>query len=217
MILRNDLDLSKHPGILEKISKTKTIVEALPEKSFAKLVETESSQGIVGVVKGNALKNINKTDKLIIALDGISDPGNLGTIIRTSYWFGVSSIILGKGSADPYNSKVLRSSQGAIFHVNINEDLELTVELKKLREEGYSVYLFTLNAERSLSQIVQSAEPVQSVKSGKSVIVFGSEAHGISESILNAGYTKVKVEGFSLCESLNVAVTCGIALYEFKK
>jgi RNA methyltransferase, TrmH family len=160
---------------------------------------------------GKLKQIVKRNEGLIIALDGINDPGNLGTIIRTAYWFGVNTIILGKGSTDPYNSKVLRSSQGAVFHINITEDVSLAEELRKLQEERYSVYLFTLNAEESLSQIVQSG------KSDKSVLVFGSEAHGISEEIMKGDYKKVKVKGYSDCESLNVAVTCGIALYEFRK
>ncbi|HMQ81086.1 MAG TPA: TrmH family RNA methyltransferase, partial [Ignavibacteria bacterium] len=90
-------------------------------------------------------------------------------------------------------------------------DAELAAELKKLESKGYSVYLFTLDTERSLSQISESG------KSGKSVLVFGSEAHGISKEILDMGFEKVKIEGYSASESLNVAISTGIALYEFKQ
>lgn len=211
IILRNDVDLQGHTAILEKIAQNKTIVEPLPEKLFNKLVDTESSQGIVGVVSRPETKITNSPGDLIIALDKVSDPGNLGTIIRTSYWFGVDQILLSEGSADPYNPKVVRSTQGGIFHTNITEDAELAVELKKLESKGYAVYLFTLDAERSLSQITQSA------KSIKSVIVFGSEAHGISKEIVDTGFEKVKIEGYSASESLNVAISAGIALYEFKQ
>src|SRR5688572_8106597 len=86
IILRNDMDLSSHPKILERISQNKTIVEALPEKSFNKLIETESSQGIIGVVVKPKAKTNTEAGKAIIALDKINDPGNLGTIIRTAYW-----------------------------------------------------------------------------------------------------------------------------------
>lgn len=211
IILRNDVDLQGHTAILEKIAQNKTIVEPLPEKLFNKLVDTESSQGIVGVVSRPEISKTNSQGDLIIALDKVSDPGNLGTIIRTAYWFGVDQILLSEGSADPYNPKVVRSTQGGIFHTNITEDAELAVELKKLESKGYTVYLFTLDAEIALSQITQSA------KSDKSVIVFGSEAHGISKEIVDTGFGKVKIEGYSASESLNVAISAGIALYEFKQ
>ncbi len=211
IILRNDVDLQGHTAILEKIAQNKTIVEPLPEKLFNKLTDTESSQGIVGVVNRPELTKTNSPGDLIIALDKVSDPGNLGTIIRTAYWFGVDQILLSEGSADPYNPKVVRSTQGGIFHTNITEDADLAVELKKLESKGYSVYLFTLDAEMSLSQTSKSSE------SGKSVLVFGSEAHGISKEIMDMGFEKVKIEGYSASESLNVAISAGIALYEFKQ
>lgn len=211
IILRNDVDLQGHTAILEKIAQNKTIVEPLPEKLFNKLVDTESSQGIVGVVKRPDFKKANSNSELIIALDKVSDPGNLGTIIRTAYWFGVDQILLSEGCADPYNPKVVRSTQGGIFHCSITEDADLAVDLKKLETKGYSVYLFTLDSERSLSQISKSSE------SGKSVLVFGSEAHGISNEIIEQGFEKVKIEGYSESESLNVAISAGIAMYEFKQ
>jgi len=211
IILRDGVDLQGHTAILEKLAANKTIVEPLPERSFNKLTDTESSQGIVGVVAHPKIKAGSGHGDIIIALDRVSDPGNLGTIIRTAYWFGVKNIILSKECADPYNPKVIRSTQGGIFHLNITEDSDLISELKKYRSGGYSVYLFTLDAEKSLSQISKSGE------SGKSVLVFGSEAHGISIEIIEQGFEKLKIEGYSASESLNVAVSAGIAMYEFTK
>jgi len=211
IILRSDVDLQGYPAILQKLAANKTIVEPLPEKSFNKLTDTESSQGIVGVVAHPKQKAGAEPGNIVLALDRVSDPGNLGTIIRTAYWFGVKNILLSKDCADPYNPKVIRSTQGGIFHLNITEDSELTVELKKYQSGGYSVYLFTLDAEKSLSQINKSSE------SSKSLLVFGSEAHGISKEIIEQGFEKVKIEGYSSSESLNVAISAGIALYEFKK
>jgi RNA methyltransferase, TrmH family len=199
------------------ISKTKTIVEPLPVKSFNKLTDTESSQGIVGVVSKPAQQKDDSSENLVIALDTVNDPGNLGTIIRTAYWFGVKTILLSKGSADPYNPKVIRSTQGGIFHTNIIEDVDLKGKLNEYKNAGYNIFLFTLNASSSLSQILRSDESDKSDKSKKSVIVFGSESHGISEELLNEDFTHVKIDGYSDCESLNVAMAAGIALYSFKK
>lgn len=208
------MNLQSHTAILEKIAKNKTIVEPLPEKLFNKLTDTESSQGIVGVVKHPKVKQGGKEPGIILALDKINDPGNLGTIIRTAYWFGVPEILLSSNSADPYNPKVIRATQGGIFHTQIFEDADLLSEFKKLKANGYEIYLFTLDAKQTLSQILKSDK---SDKSDKSVIVFGSEAHGISEELLNADFEKVKIEGYSGSESLNVAIAAGIALYEFRK
>jgi len=122
----------------------------------------------------------------------------------------VKTILLSKGSADPYNPKVIRSTQGGIFHTNIIEDADLKSKLNEYKNSGYNVFLFTLNADSSLSQILKSD------KSDKSVIVFGSESHGISGELLNNDFTKVKIEGYSDCESLNVAIAAGIVLYSLK-
>ncbi len=211
IILRNDVDLSSHPEILEKISRNKTKVEALPEKSFNKLVETESSQGIIGVVSNPKTKAGAASGGLLIALDRISDPGNLGTIIRTAYWFNAGAILLSEGSADVYNSKVLRSSQGAVFHSSIIEDVNLGEKLADLKKKGHTIYLFTLDAVKNLDETGSLSQ------SDKPVLVFGSEAHGLQPELLNGDFEKVKIRGFSECESLNVAISCGIGLYHFSR
>lgn len=208
IVLREGVDLQGHSEILEKISQNKTIVEPLPEKQFNKLTETESSQGIIGVVKRPAAGSTKAGGKIIIALDKVSDPGNMGTILRTAYWFGVTDILLSEDCADPYNPKVIRSTQGGIFHVNIFEDTDLFDELTKLKQVNYNIYLFTLDSEKYLEQISDTE---------KAVLVFGSEAHGISNNLLNAGFEKIMIKGNSDCESLNVAISAGIALYYFTK
>lgn len=208
IILREGADLQGHAEILKMISQNKTIVEPLPVKQFNKLIETESSQGIVGVVKRPAYGSAIPGGNIIIALDKVSDPGNLGTIIRTAYWFGVKDIILSEDCADPYNPKVIRSTQGGVFHVNLFEDTELAAELKKLKQDNYKIYLFALESEKFLEQISGN---------NKSVLVFGSESRGISNDLLNEGFETVKIKGNSDCESLNVAISAGIALYHFTK
>ncbi|MBZ0202921.1 MAG: RNA methyltransferase [Ignavibacteria bacterium] len=156
---------------------------------------------------------------LVIALDRISDPGNLGTIIRTAYWFNVSTIILSKDSADPFNQKVLRSSQGGVFNTNIIEDADLLMELQNLKSKGYKIYLFTLDASNSLSKLAESEEFCKSGESEKSVLVFGNESSGISEEILGSDdeFISIKIDGYTDSESLNIGISCGIALYEFRK
>lgn len=208
IILREGADLQGHAEILKMISQNKTIVEPLPVKQFNKLIETESSQGIVGVVKRPAYGSAIPGGNIIIALDKVSDPGNLGTIIRTAYWFGVKDIILSEDCADPYNPKVIRSTQGGVFHVNLFEDTELAAELKKLKQDNYKIYLFALESEKFLEQISGN---------NKSVLVFGSESRGISNDLLNEGFETVKIKGNSDSESLNVAISAGIALHHFTK
>lgn len=88
--------------------------------------------------------------------------------------------------------------------------------MNEFKNSGFNVYLFTLNASSSLLQILKSDKSDKSDKSKKSVLVFGSESHGISEELLNENFTRVRIEGYSDCESLNVAIAAGITLYAFK-
>jgi TrmH family RNA methyltransferase len=208
IFLNDDTDEKEHKNILVKASKKNISIEKLPAKLFGKLSETEHSQGIIGVVnKRETASGNNSLGNNVIALDRINDPGNLGTIIRTAYWFGIDSILISTGSADIYNSKVLRSSQGAIFHTNIINDVNLKERLELLCGKGYKVYLLTPSGNTELGNAKIS---------GKCVFVFGNESDGISMEIHNRKYDSIKINGFSNCESLNVAISSGILMYHLK-
>jgi TrmH family RNA methyltransferase len=199
----------KNNKLYGKLERKKIPVHYLKDTLFTKVAETENSQGIAAVVHKRKPANIDSLlkSKLVIALDRINDPGNLGTIIRTAYWFGVDAVITGENSVDIYNPKVLRSTQGGMFHVNIIENMPLEKTLVDLCSIGFNVYLLDVKAPKNLEEI-----KVQD----KIVFVFGNETDGISKNILNKGYQSVKIEGYSNCESLNVAVSCGIVLQCFR-
>jgi TrmH family RNA methyltransferase len=137
ILLREDVDLKKFKLSGRKLPE----IIKLPKSQFKKLQETDNSQGIIGVVKIPEQKTVKNTKgNLIIALDRINDPGNLGTILRTSYWFGIDKILLGENSADIYNSKTIRSSQGAVFHLNLQLNVKLSEELLIYYQSGYNIY-----------------------------------------------------------------------------
>jgi TrmH family RNA methyltransferase len=192
--------------ILKKIANNKTIVEQISENQFNKLSDTETSQGILGVVKKRAAKK-REYGKIIISLEKISDPGNLGTIIRTAFWFGIKDIILSQGSADVYSPKAIRSTQGGIFHTEITENADLSALLNNLYRKGYKIYLLSSKAET----VLESITPAE-----KCVIVIGNESHGISEELFKSEYNSIAIKGFSKCESLNAAIAAGIAMHYFK-
>lgn len=178
----------------------------LKKLQFEKLCETASPQGILAVAE-TIKENLELHGCLIAALDTVNDPGNLGTIIRTCYWFGVDKIIIGRNSADVYNSKTIRASQGAIFHVDFMDDADLLTELESLHTKGYNIYLAALDGHN----MPKNMEHV------KSVVVFGNEANGITSAILaNNNYHHIKIKSYSDCESLNVSVAAGIVLNHFK-
>lgn len=175
---------------------------------FDKLSDTKSPQGILAVVKSSGEKNLS-VGKIIVALDSINDPGNLGTILRTCYWYGIESIIIGKNSADVYNTKTIRASQGALFYVNFKTESDLNLELERLKNNGYNIYLTSLTG-----NVISD----RTISKGKAVIVFGNEANGISKKLIgNKEYKEIKIKSYTGCESLNVSVTAGIVINEFKR
>ena len=145
-----------------------------------------------------------KNDKpLVLALDGIQDPGNLGTIIRTANWFGIDHIVCSKDTVDCFNSKVVQSTMGSLFRVRIDYT-DLTNWLKKTDRTKYAA---ALSAEaNSIYQMKTNA-----------VLVIGNEGNGISSSVLSLCNATVTIPQFGNTESLNAAVATGILLAEFTK
>ena len=194
--------------IFAKAKENNVRIEKVKHAQINKLSETNSPPGIIGVVEVRKEKTIDFSDvKLVLALDTINDPGNLGTIIRTAYWFGVDRILISRDSVEVYNSKVVRASQGAVFHVNFSEDVDLLNELKFFRTQGFTIYALTTHTKKKLNdtQINKQA-----------VFLSGNESAGLSDKFLRAGFENVKIEGYSNCESLNVGVSIGIALEKYR-
>ncbi|HMS65917.1 MAG TPA: RNA methyltransferase [Ignavibacteria bacterium] len=213
IIVREDFNNEKAFDIIKNADHIADI-EFLPESKFNKLSETVNSQGIIGVVsKPDKFINQEKTDQInsiVVAVENVNDPGNLGTIIRNCHWFGADELILSGNSVDIYNSKVIRSSQGSLFFVNIRNEADLNSEFADYRSHNYEIFVTDLNAENYIDDIVF-------LKPRKYVAVFGSESSGVSKSICdNNEYNKVKIRGFSDCESLNLAVATGIVLYKLR-
>lgn len=145
-------------------------------------------------------------NKLLI-LDDVQDPGNLGTIIRSSVAFNIDTIILSEKCADIYSSKVLRASQGMVFHINfVICDLSETV--LKLKNDGYQI----------LGTKVTSGNELKSLeKKKKFAIIMGNEGNGVRESLLDLCDEYIYIKMNENCESLNVAVATSIILYELDK
>src|SRR6185312_2633049 len=105
-------------GIVAQLSRHPISLKLVSEKQSAKISDTKSPQGIYALVT-NEGPFVSTNKRGIVALDGVQDPGNLGTIIRTAAWFGVAHLLLGEGTVDCFSPKVLRATQGAIFLVSI--------------------------------------------------------------------------------------------------
>lgn len=141
------------------------------------------------------------TNKHLLYLDGVSDPGNAGTLIRTALAFGFGGVIFGEGTVNPYNDKVLSSAQGAHFKIPIvQEDWKL---LKNLKKDNYKVVTTVLNHEST---------KISNFKQNKCVLVLGNEARGISEEVYAVRDYNTIIP-IALIDSLNVAVAGSILMY----
>ncbi len=172
-----------------------------------KISSMESPSNILAVCEKSNSKEIigNK----ILLLDGIQDPGNLGTIIRSSVAFGVTTIILSPDTVDLYNPKVIRSTQGMMFHINIViKDLkEVIADLKQKEIPIYGTRVDYGSDVRTLKDKDRS----------RYCLIMGNEGNGVSEEILDMCDSYFYIEMNEVVESLNVRVATSIILYELNK
>lgn len=160
----------------------------------------KSTPRLLGVAK---IKKEEKIGKKIIILDDIQDPGNAGTIIRNAVAFGIDTVVFSKSSVSAYNEKTLRSTGGMIFNINIIID-DLEHVISQIKDNNIKVIGTSLNASKSLETLE---------KMDNFAIIFGNEGNGVSEDILSLCDEVIKINMNSKCESLNVAVSSGIVLY----
>lgn len=167
--------------------------------------DVESPQNIMGICKKKEADEI-LGDRLLI-LDEVQDPGNLGTIIRSAVAFHIDTIVLGEATVDLYNPKVIRASQGMIFHMNtVRADLlEL---LPKLKKEQYQIMGTRVTHGKSLKAIE---------KSQKFAIIMGNEGNGMHSEVMDLCDEFIYIDMDAACESLNVGVAASIILYELDK
>ena len=175
-------------------------------KVFASITQVTNPQGIMAIIeKGDTNVPIDYTQDIIVALDDVQDPGNLGTILRTVDSIGLNQIIVSKGTADAFNSKVVRSTMGAIFRVKIIEVENLPQSIKEMRKHHFKLMVTSLQTENSIYDI----------KFNKKIIVIGNEANGVSKEIQEMADEKAKIPMLGKTESLNASVAAGVVMYEY--
>lgn len=169
-------------------------------------------QGVIGVFKKRAF-NSEIPSSLLVALDGVQDPGNLGTIIRTCDWFGIHDILCSRDTADCYNPKVVQATMGALARVRVHY-VDLPKELTLLQQTGLPLYGTLLEGENMY-------EPYAIPDKQRGVIIMGNEGNGISESIRKLITHPLLIPSYpinaSTSESLNVSIATAIVLAEFRR
>lgn len=143
----------------------------------------------------------------VLLLDGLQDPGNLGTILRTAEAFALGAVVLCEGCADPFSPKVVRSTMGAVFRLPCVQ-LPLADAVEQLREAGLAVYATALHAD---------SMPLDTVPLERAAVIIGSEGRGVSQSALNLSDKRVIIPMAGRAESLNAGVAAAIVIYEMTK
>jgi TrmH family RNA methyltransferase len=187
----------------------------LPDKLFDSLVPSESPQGVAALVR---LKEFSLEDVVeraqvgpIVVLAGLQDPGNLGTILRSSEAFGSAGVVLGEGTVSPLNSKVIRASAGSVFRLPIihnhgkSAPAKLEDVCEKLRTKGVRLIATSSHKGSSLNQADLK---------GATAIVFGNEGAGLPRGIMAKMDEFISIPHAQQVESLNVGVAASIVLYE---
>lgn len=178
--------------------------EIVTENVMRKISTLDTVPNIVGVCK---FKEETEIGNKLLVLDGIQDPGNLGTIIRSAVAFNVDTIVLSKDTVDLYNPKVIRATQGMIFNINIITR-DLIPFVSKLKEKTYKIYS---------TNVVNGIELKTLERCEKCAIIMGSEGSGVSKELQDMSDENIYIKMNSLCESLNVGVATSIILYELYK
>lgn len=192
-----------NPELIKKIRSYKIPLEVLKSIDFKRISDTKAPQGIAAALnkKSTVFSSSRINDKILVYLENISDPGNLGTIIRNCDWFGITSILLSKESAEIYNPKVLRASMGSIFHLNIFEDITLK-EITHLKNSSYSFVCSDIEGKN-----------VFDYKWNDKIILFlSNESEGPSQELLSITDYKITIPRKGKAESLNVASASAIML-----
>lgn len=198
--------LDKNPNHLKKNNK----VEILNNKDFQKISGTINPQGIAAVFL-KPVQNKNWTDEikteLVVCLDCVTDPGNVGTIIRNCDWFGITEIILGNNCADLFNPKTIRASMGSIFNTNVFKSNNLREDLKKIKTKNFKI----------ISAALEGNNVFDFKQRERLIVILGNEANGISNEILNISDEFITIPKKGTAESLNVANALAVILAELTK
>jgi RNA methyltransferase, TrmH family len=180
----------------------------LPDKLFATAVPSESPQGVAALVRW---KEFSLDDALakaqsgpLLAIAGVQDPGNLGTILRSAEAFDAGAVLLGEGTVSPFNPKVVRASAGSVFRLPLAR-IKLTDALARFREQGL----------RLIGTSSHKGIPVDQAKlDGPLVIFIGSEGAGLPRELVSQMDELIVIPHSSRVESLNAGVAASIVLYE---
>lgn len=198
--------INEETEVPQRLDYGSTPIVAVTPEIFRELCDTETPQGILAVCAVPKKSDAVEVGKTFLLIDAVQDPGNLGTMIRTADAAGIDAVIVGNGSVDIYNSKVVRSAQGSHFHLPvIRGDLKEWMEL--LSNRNIQIY----------GTALENGHIYTDTKASNSFgLLVGNEGGGVNPELLSLTSKNLYIPIFGKSESLNVAVATGILLYYLK-
>jgi TrmH family RNA methyltransferase len=194
----------KWSGLLDRLLQKETPVVVLDRRLIKQLSETVTPQGIIGIARyrTHSLEELSD-ERVLVVGDGIQDPGNAGSLLRCADGAGLEAVVVLKNSANPYHPKVIRASAGSIFHLKVAL-VQRHEFLRFVTDKGFNLVYTSQDAREELFSW-HPAPPM--------AVVFGSEAHGVSEEIKKAANQAIRVPIYGRAESLNVTAAAAVVLY----
>ncbi|CAH0346275.1 RNA methyltransferase [Bacillus sp. CECT 9360] len=201
VIVSEDAELPVHFKLegIEVINAANDVLKAISD--------TETPQGIAAVCEQRNVTFEDINPEKVLIIDAVQDPGNIGTMIRTADAAGIDAVILGEGCADPYNPKVIRSTQGSLFHIPVIKG-NLDDMIDQLKNRDIPVY----------GTALENSVPFENVKKAQSyALLVGNEGQGVNIDLLTKTTQNLYIPIYGKSESLNVAIAAGILLYHLRK
>ncbi len=202
VVLRDDAT-QDHVDIAQKLVQRGAQAYACGARDMALISESQSPQSILASAAFHSERPLGTR---AIALDAVSDPGNVGTIIRCAAWFGFTDVVLGEQCADVYNPKTMRATVGAALRVNV------------IRQRKLDAWIASLDKRPIIAAVPRGGELPSALSELNSfLIIIGSETHGIRDSIMKQCSHYLSIPGLGETESLNAAMAAAIICYEARR
>lgn len=197
-------------GFTHKVFNARVVV--LPDKLLEALSDTETSQGVIALVRLPEwqVAQLFPERCLVVALDGLQDPGNAGAIARSAEAFGASGVLFLKGAVSPFNPKALRASAGSLFRIPFLQGVDPAVAVAEFRQHGVNVYAAVSHRGAQGAKLLHETDLARAC-----ALVIGSEAHGVSASMRTHAH-EVSIPTIGV-ESLNAAAAAAVLLYEAQR
>lgn len=194
-------------AVLEQAAAKQIKLVCVSDKVLKKIADTETPQGIISVceMRSKRLDDFLASGKMLLVLDRVTDPGNIGTMLRTADAAGVGGLLLLQGCADIYAPKTVRASMGSLFHLPVLSGLSEELLVQAARKAGYELLVTCLDGADNL---------YKADLQGRIAFVMGNEANGVSSALLAAADKRVFIPMQGRAESLNVAMAAGIVMFE---